>query len=74
MGQGNFSLPSVVVSQAALEQSVIGAFNALSKEKTNGINESHIRSFVNIMYDQAFSEKPDDQLKALKELIDEILG
>ena len=74
MVQDEFTLPSVVVSQAALEQSVIGAFNVLSNGKKHGINESHIRKFVNIMYDQAFSEKPDDQRKALKELIDEILG
>ena len=72
MVQDEFTLPSVVVSQAALEQSVIGAFNVLSNGKKHGINESHIRKFV--MYDQAFSEKPDDQRKALKELIDEILG
>ena len=74
MGPQDIDLPSVVVSQDALRQAVIGAYAALEVEKRNGITEAHVIEFVQIMYNEAFSENPSEQSKALSELIDQILG
>ena len=71
MGQGTSVYHRLLFHKPHLNN-LSGAFNALSKKTTGLMNLTSV--FVNIMYDQAFSEKPDDQRKALKELIDEILG